>query len=335
MRDMAFYYPGPVWNSGDQVKNLILFFDGIALLVPEYIRDKPFLMDPALATGLAEHGLLEILEPETLIDATTARSMAKTLAAIIETGALDRLALPGTRFAELSFSRMGGMADERVARDLLVELRRRGWARDSEDGKSIPIHPLVRSVILVLWAQLLRPAGRKRGLDLWPATDRVDVVESLREVLNLPNLPSTGHVVGSDLRVVGVDVSSVPIDELLDFRRQYGPQYRAYARDLRGFVRALGPMQRDDRRDALKDRSDAIKEKANELAQASRKAWKQPAARMALGIAGAAWTVHTGDPTSAAIGLGAALLGPDFKPRMKVDAYSYLFSARERYPARP
>src|SRR5258708_12266133 len=103
---MAFYYPGPVWNSGDQVKNLILFFDGIALLVPEYIRDKPFLMDPALATGLAEHGLLEILEPETLIDATTARSMAKTLAAIIETGPLDRLPLPRPRFPQLPFSSM-------------------------------------------------------------------------------------------------------------------------------------------------------------------------------------------------------------------------------------
>jgi hypothetical protein len=66
---MVFYYPGPMWSSGDQVKNLILFFDGIALLVPNYIREKPFLQDPALATGLAEHGLLEILEPEDLIDA--------------------------------------------------------------------------------------------------------------------------------------------------------------------------------------------------------------------------------------------------------------------------
>ncbi len=332
MRDMAFYYPGPVWYSGDQVKNLILFFDGVALLVPEYIRDKPFLEDPALATGLAEHGLLEILEPETLIDAPTARSMAQTLSTIIQTGELDRLALPGTRFAELSYSRMGAMADERVASELLADLKKRGWARDSEDGKSIPMHPLVRSVILVLWAQLLRPVGRAKGLDLWPTTDRVDVVDSLREVLNLPSLPSTGHVVGSDLRVVGVDVASVPIDELLDFRRQYGAQYRAYTRDLRGFVRTLGPMDRDDRKAALKDRSDAIREKANELARTSLKAWKQPAARVALGIAGAAWTAHTGDPTGAAISLGTALLGPDFKPRTKVDAYSYLFSAGKRFP---
>jgi hypothetical protein len=62
-----------------------------------------------------------------------ARSMAQTLAEIILTGALDRLVVPGTRFTELSYSRMGGMADERVAVQLLEELKRRGWARDSED----------------------------------------------------------------------------------------------------------------------------------------------------------------------------------------------------------
>jgi len=40
-KELAFYYPGPVWHSGDWIKNLILFFDGIALLVPDYIKDKP------------------------------------------------------------------------------------------------------------------------------------------------------------------------------------------------------------------------------------------------------------------------------------------------------
>lgn len=50
-RELAFYYPGPVWNSGDWIKNLILFFDGIALLVPDYIKDKPDIVDPASASA--------------------------------------------------------------------------------------------------------------------------------------------------------------------------------------------------------------------------------------------------------------------------------------------
>lgn len=66
--ELAFYYPNPVWWSGDWVKNLIFFFDGIALLVPEYMLERPFEVDPAIAKGLQEHGLLKILEPEKFMD---------------------------------------------------------------------------------------------------------------------------------------------------------------------------------------------------------------------------------------------------------------------------
>ena len=32
-RELAFYYPNPMWTHRDWVKNLVLFFDGIALLL--------------------------------------------------------------------------------------------------------------------------------------------------------------------------------------------------------------------------------------------------------------------------------------------------------------
>ena len=40
-RELAFYYPNPMWTYGDWIKNLVLFFDGIALLVPQYMKDRP------------------------------------------------------------------------------------------------------------------------------------------------------------------------------------------------------------------------------------------------------------------------------------------------------
>jgi hypothetical protein len=55
---VAFYYPGPMWRGSDYIKNLLVFFDGVALLVPEYMRDRPFDFDPAVATGLKDQGLL-------------------------------------------------------------------------------------------------------------------------------------------------------------------------------------------------------------------------------------------------------------------------------------
>jgi hypothetical protein len=39
--EIAFYYPNPVWYLGNWVKSLILFFDGIGLLVPTYMKDRP------------------------------------------------------------------------------------------------------------------------------------------------------------------------------------------------------------------------------------------------------------------------------------------------------
>ena len=36
--EVAFYYPGQYWYDADWIKNLILFFDGIAMLIPEYME---------------------------------------------------------------------------------------------------------------------------------------------------------------------------------------------------------------------------------------------------------------------------------------------------------
>jgi hypothetical protein len=41
------------------IKNLVLFFDGIALLVPEYMKERPEELDRPIVVGLKQHGLLE------------------------------------------------------------------------------------------------------------------------------------------------------------------------------------------------------------------------------------------------------------------------------------
>jgi hypothetical protein len=61
--EIAYYYPGPLWRSGDWVKTLLLFFDGVALLVPEYLRDKPFRNDPVMAEPLQTRDCCTSLSP--------------------------------------------------------------------------------------------------------------------------------------------------------------------------------------------------------------------------------------------------------------------------------
>ena len=240
--EVAFYYPEPFWGDGDWIKNLILFFDGIGLLVPEYMRDRIDRNDPAIVTGLLEEKLLHIFEPETLVNKSATEQLAESLVNIITSGALDSLTTKGTRFAELSMSRLGYRGDIGLAEMIYAELKLRGLAKASEDGVSIPLHPLVRSLVLVLLAQILRQPGRDKGFDLAPATDRPKLVDALRELLSIPAAPSIGHVVAFDLNAVGVDLGPVPINEVLGFRREHLAQHRKYARSVRLFVHELSTM---------------------------------------------------------------------------------------------
>lgn len=275
--NVAFYYPGPMWRASDYVKNLLVFFDGVALLDPEYMIERPRYIDPALVEGLQEHGLLHILEPETLIDRPAAEALATQLGDVIASGALDHLAWDASPFEELSRSRMGSVADQGLAGMLVEELEARSLARPTEDGLSIPMHPFVRNLVLVLLSQLLRPAGRRAGLDLCPATDRPSIHSGLSELLRLPAMPTAAHVVDLDLQVVGVDLASVPLNELLEFRSEQADGYRAYARDVRKFMRELAVIPDEERPGALDDRAAEIADRARRLQETSRRWWKRPA----------------------------------------------------------
>jgi hypothetical protein len=319
-----------MWHSGAWVKSLILFFDGIALLVPSYMKGRPELADPEIAEELTRHGLLQILEPETVVDKFATERLAAAMTDIITSGALDSLAKEGTDFAELSYSRLGGYGDPGLAEMIHSELKSRGLARDTRDGVSIPMHPMVRSLVLVLLAQLLRPHGGKMGIELSPATDRPEIVNALKELLSLPSAPSAGHVVSVDLEAIGVDLSKVPIDEILSFRLDRLREHRSYVRAVRRFVRDLSLLSESDRMGELSERKQELNAIAQEIRVSARKAWRQPVS-FALGLAGAAWTLATGDPIGAILGGGAAAVGVSSDQKPEVGAYSYLFSARAKY----
>ena len=112
---------------------------------------------------------------------------------------------------------MGGFGDPELARDLLTRLKHLGLATDSKDGVSIPMHSFVQEVFLALLSQILRPQGRARGLDLWPATDQARLVNALSELVQHVT-PLHVDVVASDLEAVGVDLTNVPLDEVLIYR---------------------------------------------------------------------------------------------------------------------
>ncbi len=321
----AFYYPGVIWRDANWVKSLALFFDEIALLVPDYMRGRPQLLDPAIVAGLEEAGLLRILSPESLVDDSAAEQLASTLADIIASGGLDELPHAG-RFQELSWSRMGGLGDPELAHMVFEELHKRGLAKQSEDGVSIPLHPLVRNLFLVLLAQILREGGSRLGLELCPATDSPRIQAALVQLLQIPSAePSAGRVVTVDLDFVGPNLEAVPLDEVVEFRAEHGAEFRAYARRLRAVVREMAGDSRGDDTSVLDDRLEEIR-KAGEALRRKPLRTMAGAAGIGLGIAGGVTSAVAGEPVGAILSGFSTAAGAAALPGKTITPYSYLFS---------
>lgn len=328
--DVAYYYPAPYWgmSEGDWLKSLLLFFDSVAILLPRYMRGREIAADPVLAGPMTERGLLRVLEPEEFVDKQVTEQLGEVLVDLITGGAFDGLD-HNTHYAELSRSRMGWDADIDLAAMVIDELERRGLAHKSEDGVSVPLHPTVRTTILVLLSQLLRSAGERRGFHFHPVTADATAMKGLVETLSLRPMPSAGHLVALDLEIVSLNLAPVPLDEVVDFRIQHGAAYRAYARDLRRFIAMLSPLSERDRATLLSDRQAELAGRAQELRRTALRAWAIPFASLALGAAGAAWAGVHGDIVSALVTLGAGIVGARAGTPNQ-GAYSYLFEAQRR-----
>jgi hypothetical protein len=329
--DVAFYYPGWMWQDPGWVKSLALFFDEIGLLVPDYMRDRPHSVDPAVAAGLEEAGLLRILSPETLVDKEATEALATALVDVLAAGALDGLPDAGP-FQELSWSRLGGYGDPGLAQMIYHELKERHLARQSEDGVSVPLHPVARSLVLVLLAQILRSAGPRLGVDLSPITDRADVHAALSQLLALPKAtPGPGRVVSFDLEVVGPNLDPVPLDEVLAFRSEHGHEFRAYARGLRRTVRDLATVPEDEQQAVLDDRRDEIREQAEALRLGPLRTLGAVAS-VGLGIAGGTASAVAGDPVGGLLSAAAAATGVATATRAPtLTPYSYLFAIGRQF----
>ena len=144
--DVAFYYPGQYWCNVDWVKNLICFFDGIAVLIPEYMADALGFDDHAIISGLKDHDLFHVIRPEEVVDAKATEALTEPLMEIISSGRLDHLTKGSdtdahpSDFGSLSMSRLGYYGDTNLANSIFQELKSRGLAQDSSDGVSIPMH---------------------------------------------------------------------------------------------------------------------------------------------------------------------------------------------------
>jgi len=328
--EVAYYYPAPYWTAdeGNWVKTLLVFFDRVAILLPGYMYGRHLTADPTLAGPLEDRGLLEVLEPNTWVDQKVTEDLATVLVDLLIAGAFDDLpSPPGDRFQELSYSRMGYGADVGLSEMLVDELMTRGLARPTEDGVSVPLHPIVRTTILVVLGQLARVAGTRRGMAVHPATNDFTAARDLIRVLDREPMPSAGHVISLDLEAVTLNLDSVPLDDVLDFRAEHGDAHKSYMRSLRGFLAELAAIDAQDRERMLLERRQELADAAHELRTTARRGFAKDLSSWSLGLAGATWAIAAADPLGLALTAAGLLAGAVPERASPPSAYSYVFSA--------
>ena len=334
--DVAYYYPAPYWaiRKGSWIKSLLLFFDKVSILLPGYMYGRHHFADPVLAEPLEDQGLLEVLKPETWIDQEMAEQLAEAISGLLASGVFNDLP-QSDHFHELSQSRIGYGADVNLATSLVSELQAKGLAKPSEDGVSIPLHPSVRTTILVILAQLARSAGSKRNLSVHPATNDGHALDDLIDTLSRDRMPSRESVIAFDLEPVSFNMDSVPLDELLQFRVEHRVAHRTYMRDLRGFMAELAEISFPEEREALLlERRQEISDAAHDLQRSTRRALGRNLPSWSFGLAGGVWSATTGDPLGlifSALGLVSGIWGSKAADSNKVSAYSYLFQAERTF----
>jgi hypothetical protein len=331
LAETGYFYPEPYWwgDDSDWIKSLLLFFDKVAILLPDYMYGRHEAADPGVAGALEAQGLLEILHPEEFVDREMTDALVGTVRTMLAAGSFDELPEAG-HFQALSRSRMGWNANVELSSELIEELVERRLAKPSQDGLSVPLHPELRTFVLVLLSQMARGAGRKRGLDLHPITPNKDLINEMVRMLRLgATQPSQGEVVAFDLETVGFNLEGISLQDVLDFKGEHGPLFQTYARSVRKAVAELSAVDPFDRARLLADRRDELGEQAETLRKVSRKRWRTPLARLGLGCAGAGASLATGNVPGAVVAGIGGLLGA--RPEAKPDSvYSYLFAAERR-----
>jgi hypothetical protein len=342
--DYAYYASDWIWPTGqsDLMKSMLLFFDGIAMALPPDLATETIGRNEVLAVPLFDKGLLINFDPNDVLDYDSATSLIEALRTLVQSVELDRFMSSGEEMS-ITASHWARERAPEVARLFESELIERGLMRDAGAGDLVWLPPEIRLLVLVLFAQALRGRLLDRDVDIHPVTDSSELASNMRNLLGRPDFSDSGNIVTPgwqgewsdymdpqqverDLLDVGVDLSAVPLDEVLDFRRENGMHYRAYASALHQFLVTSAALHPAERKRILAERSEQIRDQAAELRRISRRAFSVNTGMVAISLVGVAAVL--GNPLPAVLALVMAVLPMLLAHGETATAYSYLLKTR-------
>lgn len=320
--EYAYYYGASFWGPDqiDWVKSLLLFFDGIATAAPSEKAKQLIDSDPILAQPLVERGLLRNFTFSELFQESPHFDEAAVHGAIQKA----REALDGGDFTVLL--KHLAKKDERYASyvksvsDFFAFVQ----SQAQEGGRLLYNPP---ALVGGYTARLL--VENIQSVRIQPVVNDERIARYAASVIGPPAQSLRGKLITADMHALSVDLSRVPLDDILGFRATYGSEYRAYARDLRKFVNLMSLASTEDQLTVLNDRAEELRDQAQKLFRDTKKTFGKSVLILGLSLAGVAWTMHSGDPAGALISAGTAAASfavPDLAANG--GAYSYILRAQ-------
>ena len=369
--EFALYHPWPPIDGhslGEWVKTMLLFFEGVAILAPPAEGERLVTREEETLAPLADQGLFRVLNPADLIQKREAKAILKFLLSMAsslkkqegaeqslwsgllaehraksapyelhiapqEGPVADEVLRGGMIYSTRSLLRSVDDSVKETATMLWQVLQWHGLATSPDTYGNFRMHPIFWAVYEAFLAHSLYDAGLRAGLSLRPATDHEALIDTRNALLDVPGRPSSGHVIEFDLQQVTLDLSRCELSEILQFRDEYGAEYRRYIRDLREFAVAASRAEGEERRRLMQDRRDALADAADELRRMSRDWWRRAASSICVGISGAAWSASSGTWPPAIIAALGGAVGMGAKPKLD-NAFSYLFRIEQSFAGR-
>ncbi|MFD0449382.1 hypothetical protein ACFQ10_54685 [Streptomyces indonesiensis] len=304
-----------------QMKSLLLYFDGLALLLPEDHFCATVAQEAELAQPLQQAGLLHNFAPGTWLDTDTARTIQQAAAHSRRAGGPAFISM-GHLAATETISTAHLVAELASAHLVVEQMLRSGTVirrRPDLGPDMVDMPERVRAAVLLT----VGLAAQTKVSD-----HRIHLVGDLSQATRARSgkAERTAQILHQDILNVGIDLSQVPLNEILDYRREHGASYKAYAQDLRQFVRGLEAAEPIDRPRMLHERSESIADHASQLRRA-RRAWGRPVTALAFAGAGAAWTLHQADVWGAVFAALGAAAGFS-RPARPESPFSYLLETQ-------
>lgn len=283
--EYAYLETGAQWDyEGEWPKNMLLLFDGVTVLLPDAEEEWFRSRDEALIAGLEEHNVLSLVRPEDVVDEEACHSIVSSTLELLDTEQVKNLSRDG-QVMEFYISKFGAAVDCRLVEALLEELKQRDLATPLFSKQSIAVHPVLGVLILGEIAKHVVRYGESQGFDLYPSTDRDQLHRMVKDCGGEINVSEVCKVVATDIEAAGIELGSVPVDEIVAFRREHRELLNRYRLGLMAAAEELANRDKRYEETLLKERRDRFETDKAEISRCYRE-WLKGKGRLGMGLVG-------------------------------------------------